>query len=98
MSYLPPTPALHRVTFVLEFSEDPGDCTVTVSATGTSAYKRGTLWREAEVFTESSDHLKLAPADWIHHVALCSLQDRPNTTERLLFSLTGGLGIQTELF
>lgn len=98
MSYLPPTPALHRVTLVLEFSEDPDDPTVTARASGESAYKRGRLWQESAVFTPSDHDLRIEPADWLHHLALVALQDRPNTPERLVFGLTGGLGCQDPLW
>lgn len=92
------SPHLHVVTFRLEMPEDPSaDGPVVTHAAGNSPYKRRTLWHESNVFGADED-LRHAPADWIHHLALVSLQDRPNTQERLIFSLTGGLGVQDPLF
>lgn len=98
MSYLPPTPPLHLVTFSLRLPENPGErAPVSCRAVGSSGYKRLPLWSESSVWDDDED-VRLAPADWIHHIALTALQDRPNTSERLLFSLTGGLGVQDPLF
>lgn len=98
MSYLPPTPDLQVVRFRLELPGGPeAPQTVSVVATGESVYRRGPLWTEASSWTEPDDQ-KVAPADWIHHIALATIQDRPNTQERLVFSLTGGLGVQEPLF
>lgn len=98
MAYLPPTPPLHRVSFTLVLPEDPTvRVPVTASAVGSSAYKRLPLWTESSVWADEED-VRHAPADWLHHLALTALQDRPNTSERLLFSLTGGLGVQDPLF
>lgn len=98
MAYLPPTPALQSVQFTLELPEHPDSPpAILARATGRSAYKRGSLWHEQSTWTHPED-LRNAPADWIHHIALTALQDKPNTQERLLFSLTGGLGMQDPLF
>lgn len=98
MSYLPPTPPLHVVTATLTFSNDPqAPPGITGRVVGSSEYKRLPLWTEANVWTDEDD-LMMAPGDWVHHVILVALQDRPNTSERLLFGLTGGLGEQRRLF
>lgn len=98
MSFYVPTPTLALVTFRLEFPSSPGeDGPVVTHAAGSSPNRRRSLWSESSVFGLDDD-LKHAPADWIHHVALTALQDRPNSSERLLFGLTGGLGLQDPLF
>lgn len=98
MSYLPPTPPLHLVTFNLRLPEDStARAPITGRAVGSSSYKRLPLWSESSVW-DGEDDTRHAPADWLHHIALTALQDRPNTSERLLFSLTGGLGVQDPLF
>lgn len=98
MAYLPPTPALHSVLFHLNLAADPEvPASVVVHAQGRSVYRRGNLWAESSIFAPGDDQ-QIAPADWLHHIALVALQDRPNTQERLLFGLTGGLGVQEELF
>lgn len=98
MAYLPPTPPLHLVTFTLRLPDDPGAAVpITARAVGSSGYRRLPLWSESSVWDDGDD-TRHAPADWLHHIALTVLQDRPNTSERLLFSLTGGLGVQDPLF
>lgn len=98
MSYLPPTPPLQLVRFRLELPHDPeAPQAVTVHATGESVLRRGPLWTESASWSDPDDH-GIPPADWVHHIALAALQDRPNTSERLLFALTGGLGLQEPLF
>lgn len=98
MSYLPPTPPLHVVQATLTFSNDPTvPPGITGRVVGSSEYKRLPLWTESSVW-DTGDDLLMAPADWIHHVVLVALQDRPNTSERLLFGLTGGLGQQLNMF
>lgn len=92
------TPPLHVVTFRLELSEDPQDETIVARATGESTYRRQRLWTEVSTFSADRDDLRHAPADWINHIALVALQDRPNSPERLIFGLTGGLGLQDPLF
>lgn len=88
---------LRTVQFRLELDSGPHDDTIVTYAHGYSPNRRTHLWSEANVFSPVEHDLKVEPADWIHHVALCALQDRPNTQERLLFSLTGGLGQQDPL-
>lgn len=96
--YAVPTPRLQQVVFTLDIVEsDPVDV-VTVRAHGTSEYRRRVLWHEHSSWSEDSSDIRHEPADWVHHVALAALQDRPNTSERLIFSLTGGLGQQDPLF
>lgn len=89
---------LHKVRFTLELPTGPEPGVVSAYVTGESGTKRGRLWHEANVWTEGQDDCRHAPADWIHHVALTAVQDRPNSQERLLFGLTGGLGVQDPLF
>lgn len=96
--YAVPTPRLEQVVFTLDIVETGGIDGVSARAHGTSTFKRRALWTEAASWSEDSADLRHEPADWIHHIALAALQDRPNNTERLLFSLTGGLGQQNPLF
>ena len=79
-------------------AEDPVDETIVARATGESTYRRQRLWTEVSTFTADHDDLRHAPADWINHIALVALQDRPNSSERLIFGLTGGLGVQEQLW
>lgn len=67
-------------------------------AQGTSGGKRTPLWTETAVWNSQDHDTRHEPGDWVHHIALACLQDRPNSAERLLFSLTGGLGIGDPLF
>lgn len=64
---------------------------------GRSATKRVNLWIESGTWDASEPHRQNNVADWVQHVILCAVQDRPNSTERLMFSLTGGLAGQDQL-
>lgn len=94
MTYSHQAPPLHVVTFRIEMAEDPVDESIVTRAFGESNYRRQRLWTETNTFNVHDDDLRHAPADWMHHIALTALQDRPNTPERLVFGLTGGLGYQ----
>ena len=98
MTYHQKTPPLHVVRFSLEFGQDPADETVVTRAHGESEYQRKRLWTETNTFSVHNDDLRHAPADWIHHITLTAIQDRPNSQERLIFGLTGGLGLQDPLW
>lgn len=91
----------HRLDVIharLELHGTPEEGMVTGLMRGVSHGKRRNLWTEANAWESETADLRMAPADWVHHVALVALQDRPNTGERLLFGLTGGLGVQDPLF
>lgn len=91
-----PTHQLNTIEFKLHLPS-PTTPAITGYAFGHSDTYRGSLWAESNIWQDEEDFPN-APADWIHHLALCAVQDRPNTMERLLFSLTGGLGYQDPLF
>lgn len=63
---------------------------VTLHAAGRSDLKRTNLWTHDEVWAE--DNPVYGPYDAVSHLVLACAQDRPNTKERLFFSLNGGLG------
>lgn len=92
-----PDHKLRVVTFRLEFGEPAGETVINALAQGHAETRRTSLWSEANVWTEATADVRHEPADWLHHIALVALQDRPNSTERLLFGLTGGLGQQGSL-
>lgn len=85
-----------RATITLPSSAEEGPTTAHVI--GETPTKRAPLWSETNAWGPPLDDRYLEVGDWVHHVVLASLQDRPNTGERLLFSLTGGLGVQDPLF
>lgn len=94
-----PMHKLERVTLRVYLPNDASPNAVTTSAEGWAPTKRGHLWHVNESW--SSDERSpgmMEPADWIHHLALVAMQDRPNTPERLDFALTGGLGYQDPLW
>lgn len=92
----------HRLTevrFTLQLSHPDVEVPVIVGlAQGSGETKRTSLWTESNIWTGDELAQGNVVADWVHHIALAALQDRPNTSERLLFSLTGGLGVQDPLF
>lgn len=65
---------------------------------GGSPTRRAALWSESNTWNDDDTAHGLEVADWFHHIFLCAVQDQPNSQERLLFSLTGGLGQQDPLF
>lgn len=89
---------LRRVRLLVELPSGPEPGAVMAYMWGESDTQRGRLWHEAGQWLEGQDDTRHAPADWIHHMALTCIQDRPNTSERLLFGLTGGMGLQDPLF
>lgn len=89
---------LHTVEFRLELPTRPGVRVLNGLAVGHSTNKRRPLWTEANVWTNADADLDVEPADWVHHIALCALQDRPTDAASLLMSLTGGEGEQLNLF
>lgn len=98
MTYLPVNHRLTTVSLTLQFPGPPDeDGPVYGVASGRSQTRRAPLWQETNSWADGAD-LRHEPADWLHHIALVALQDRPNSTERLLFGLTGGLGLQDPLF
>lgn len=92
------THELQRVRFTLELPTSALPGVVRGTAIGESEFRRAPLWAESTSWNEREDDARHAPADWLHHLALTALQDRPNSQERLLFGLTGGLGVQDPLF
>lgn len=93
-----PAHRLETVSFTIGLGPHPELAVVDVVAEGRSSTCRHALWRETNIYNAFSADLLIEPADWIHHIALTALQDRPNSQERLLFGLTGGLGYQDPLF
>ena len=96
--YRPHTPRLERVELTLDFTQEGGHDLILSTATGSSQYRRRSLWHEQATWSDVDSDLRHEPADWLHHIALTAIQDHPNTQERLLFGLTGGLGVQGSLF
>lgn len=77
---------LERVTVTLRF---PDDAVVELRAEGWATTHVRRLWQYGEDF--GPDTNAMSPHDAAAHILLCCHQDRPNTLERLLFSLRGGL-------
>jgi hypothetical protein len=95
----PPAHRLRTVTARLwlpSLEEPPTPWTGIVQ--GGSPTRRAPLWSESNLWDEDVAQQGNEVADWFHHILLCAVQDQPNSQERLLFSLTGGLGQQDPLF
>lgn len=98
MSRKPPyhpqhAPKLETLNIVIRWATDGG---VTVHASGESPLKRTSLWVIDEAWAE--DNPVYGPYDMVSHLVLAVAQDRPNTKERLIFSMNGGLGwVEEEL-
>lgn len=56
---------------------------------GETSTRRATLWSESVSWTAQEVAHGLQAADWVNHVVLCTLQDRPATQEALDNSLIG---------
>lgn len=93
-----PRRKLTTVSLRLDLPSDLTGGALIAQAHGISPYKRERLWTDTNVFEANECDLRLTPADWVHHIALCAIQDKPATQEDYIASLTGGLGIQGEMF
>jgi len=89
---------LNRITTTLDFGSPTEEGLVIATIHGWSSTKRGALWSEGNLWQEGEADLRMEPADWIHHVHLVALQDKPNSKQRLIYGLTGGAGFQDPLF
>lgn len=97
--FRPPHHRLRTVTARLWLPSDEEPPTPwTGIVQGASPTRRAFLWSESNSWDEDVAERGNEIADWFHHIFLCAIQDKPNSQERLLFSLTGGLGDQSPLF
>lgn len=80
-------PKLESIDMTLRW--DP-EGRISLHAAGRSPLKRTNLWTLDEVWAE--DNPVYGPYDAVSHLVLVCAQDRPNTKERLFFSMNGGLG------
>lgn len=87
----PKSDRLDRVTMTLHLGRD--GC-LKWEAQGWSDTKRGSLWALEEEWAE--DNPVYGPTDALHHLALVVCQDRPNSQERVFFSMNGGIGMIEE--
>lgn len=89
-----PLPELEQLDISVRWSKDGQ---VGVHVAGRSPLRRANLWTMDEHW--SFDNPVYGPYDFVSHLVLAMAQDRPNTLDRALFSLNGGLSIhQAELF
>lgn len=85
---------LDRMTQTLHLGRDG---LIKLQAQGWSENQRKALWTTSEEW--QGDDPVYGPSDAAHHLVLAILQDRPNTQERLFFSLNGGIGwVEEEMF
>ena len=89
---------LTRITSTLEFGPPCEEGVVVGTIHGWSSTKRGALWSEHNLWQADDDDVLMAPADWLHHIHLVGMQDKPNSKPRLIYGLTGGLGFQDPMF
>ena len=81
-----PNHKLEKVTLTLRWLDDG---TTELRAEGWATTKVRRLWVYGEDFDAGAHDM--APHDVAAHILLCCHQDKPNTMDRLLFSLRGGL-------
>lgn len=87
-----PNHKLDRLDIAVTFDEPGPYATATLKVTGRSNTKRTALWNYAEVMDHDVQRDKgYALNDAVAHIVLACHQDRPNTLERLKFSLSGGV-------
>ena len=97
MSYLPPTPPLQLIRFRIELPHEPeGPQAVTVCTQRANPSFAVARCGPSASWSDPDDHGIPGRLGAPHRLG--RTQDRPNTSERLLFALTGGLGIQEPLF
>ena len=85
----PLQPPLDRVTFSLHLPRHQNDFATTVTAVGTSELRRSHLWVISESWTRPSTNYDYDAATFLHHVALVSISDQPNTRAKLDAQMRG---------
>lgn len=96
--YGPPNHRLTRITAQLDLGTGEENDVILGRVFGWSITQRGRLWAEHSSWVAPQDDVVRTPGDWLHHVVLVALEDRPNSQERLDYGLVGGVGIQDPLF
>lgn len=95
LRWITPRPTLDDFEIRVSLAETPSGLLATVWAAGYCRRKRGTIWTHSETIAVETD--RYAAGDLIHHLALCSLQDRPNSNAALTRALIGSAWDQPEL-
>lgn len=89
MAYPSPTQPLETVTFTLHVPTYRNDRRTRLHVTGSSEHRRNVLWSYSEEWSLTEQEDGLQPCDVVHHLALCSWQDRPNSRFLLDRSMRG---------
>nr|CRY96645.1 hypothetical protein [uncultured prokaryote] len=77
--YGPPDHSLDRLSARLTIPSRRNGYIASVTVNGESETKRGNLWTAQESWTQAEQDRGLQVADWLQHLVLVSIQDRPIT-------------------
>lgn len=84
-----PTHELESIRVVVNLPSPQNGHVTSVRVLGETSTQRATLWSESASWTADEVTHGLQPTDWIGHVLLTALQDRPKDQEALDNGLTG---------
>lgn len=91
----PPRHQLDRIEVTVRLPDEPDPTSTSIAVHGRSSTKRSDLWTYQEYFDDTVTAAKgYGVGDALHHIVLVCMQDRPNTLERLQFSLRGGIAYE----
>jgi len=89
MAYPSPPAPLETVDFTLKLPTRRNEHTTTLFVAGRSQDRRTALWTYEEVWSWSEQQDGLQPVDVLHHIGLCTTQNRPNSRFMLDRSMQG---------
>jgi len=81
--YGPPDHSLDRLAARLTLPSRRNGYVAQATLSGESETKRGSLWTVQESWTQAEQDRGLQVADWMSHLVLVAIQDRPITTTGL---------------
>lgn len=87
--YGQPRHQLETVTVRITLPSPTNGFVTQARAVGEASTRRTSLWSESVSWSADEVTHGLQPADWVNHVVLCTLQDRPASQEALDDSLIG---------
>lgn len=88
MRWITHPPSLDRYEIGVRVANTPTGRVATVTATGYSDRKRGALWIVSE--TLPADHGPYAAHDYVSHICLVCMAERPFTQQQMDSALVGG--------
>lgn len=88
--FLAHVPQLETVTIKLYLPKRHNEWKASMTVTGESSLKRGSLWSHSESWPDPLDVTGYSLTDAVAHVAMIAVQDQPATQEMFNSLLLGG--------